>query len=659
MHRQSPIRRQSKIGNRKPVLSEANASSIRQRQAARRNVVKAQKAWMQLLRDPHFSLSPETLLKIWQGLVNAVRWHLTDCSARYASNFRDGIFAISLVRSLAAAGEVLADYLRHVRDLVWAFTGNDEFLDRSSLIVAHDPEPSGDNHERRSTNHDPRSADNGQPTNDREPPPSIEFTLASGLAQVSWRRLRASRAHAAWERRAVVRLFRVVASERKRGQAITPERLTWLAEDLHKVLFYSAARFALQVRRLNRRFEALAERLLQELGLPPMPLHVRPSLAVELATTYELPEALGNPDRNPARVKAALTPRQPRVKSTEKWQRTGEPGEARRRRAEERELKEALADRYGNFIPGAFRRRLESEADPPAVASSADGQADAAPPATLDRQQFFDLVAQALGANPRIKPGQRDAIPGGLAEALWNRLEFSRGHAERERVAFRALLDDYCNSLDNCRLTIDDLRLKSSSTSGARLEESSSALLSAALEEPGDTQSSIENRQSSIPDNRQSAIPKQSSIVKRQSSISLTALATALVLLLRSDDDDLRLTAAIVKFRAQVWIWLMLIRRGVPRGEIVLLQPEPPMDSAMLDRMDKLSHSRDPEKRAESDRLLAKHARLADEWLRWKPVIESGDLGRLLSGDEANPTLGFSELIAQLERPERIERSEK
>ena len=164
-NQQSPIRRQSASDNRQSAIRPTD----RQRAAARRNLVKAQSAWLQLLRDPNFSLSSETLLRIWQGLVNAVRWHLTDCSARYASNFRDGIFAISLVRSLAAAGELLADYVRHVRQIVWAFTGHDEFVDRSSLIVAHNPDPLGKNQEPRSTNNDLRSRINDPRSTDKGP----------------------------------------------------------------------------------------------------------------------------------------------------------------------------------------------------------------------------------------------------------------------------------------------------------------------------------------------------------------------------------------------------------------------------------------------------------------------------------------------------------
>lgn len=115
-HRRSPAANGKSQTRNHPSQIVNRQSSIhrteRQREAARRSIVKAHKAWVQLLRDPNFRLPAETLLKIWQGLVNAVRRNLTDCSAHYASRFREGIFAISLVRSLAAAGEVLADYCR-------------------------------------------------------------------------------------------------------------------------------------------------------------------------------------------------------------------------------------------------------------------------------------------------------------------------------------------------------------------------------------------------------------------------------------------------------------------------------------------------------------------------------------------------------------------
>lgn len=237
--------RKSASGNRKSAIRR-RPTSQRQREACRRNGEKGGHVWREMLRQG-FMLPAETLQRVWEGLVKCALWHLTDCSARYAPRFREGIYAMSLVRSLAAAGERIEDYARHVRHVIQAFTDC-----RFSMAHCRSPEPNLElsNSERKNSQLDTR------PSSIVDPPSSIVPILSTALAQVSWRRLRASRGHSGWERRSVVRLLRRLAAERERGQAVTGERLTLLAEDLHRVLFFAAGNFQVRLRRLNRRFEA-------------------------------------------------------------------------------------------------------------------------------------------------------------------------------------------------------------------------------------------------------------------------------------------------------------------------------------------------------------------------------------------------------------------
>jgi hypothetical protein len=487
---------QSSIPKRRYTVSDQS------RAASRLNAAKAREVWQRQRRQPGFRLPHAVLEAIHRGLVKAARWRLTNCSRRYASRFRHGVFAVSLERSLARAGETLDDYLAYVQRIVRAFAGS-------------------------STNNGPRSMD-AEPTPASSP--SIVATLATALAQVSWRRLRAFRIHAEGERLAVFRAFRQLAAEREAAGALTPGRLVRLAGDLHEALWPAWPRLPLHLRRLNRRFEALAGRLLNELGLPPMDLHVRASPAVDCAGTYSLAEALGNPLRNRGKVRAALARREPRVKPPEHWRwRTGPPGGANAR----------------------------SRTPDPAVGG------DDAGPATLE--DFRTLVERALGPNSTLKPAGPDAEAAGLAEALWERLEFRRRHALEERKRFSALVDDYLASLDS-----------------------------------GVPSSAIGNHLSSIVN-------------------SLTKLATGLVEVLRSDGEFCA-DAAVLDGRAQVWIYRMLLARRIPRRDIVLLQPEPPDTSGML--LEALTLEKAGQ-HAEAERLLGKADEITEEWGRWEKFLKS------------------------------------
>ena len=283
-----------------------------------------------MLRRPDFVLPLAVLELIRQGLLKAVFWHLTDCSARYATRFREGLFAISMVRSLAAAGEKVEDYFAHLRAVVKAFTNRRFSIDdcRPESVSPESigpeslrPESTGPQSDRRELSRsstpdlglndrglNDSAADNRQssivnlqfsgpelPAPNPEAHPPLLLTLSTALAQITWRRLRASRRHADGERRAVVHLFRKLAAERRRGETVTHARLIELAEDLHRVLFYSAGRFQRRLERLNHRCEAIAARILKELGAPPPAVHVRPSPAVDKAWAGSLPEVLANP----------------------------------------------------------------------------------------------------------------------------------------------------------------------------------------------------------------------------------------------------------------------------------------------------------------------------------------------------------------------------
>ena len=625
----SPVKRTSKVegqnsktpppGHRPSATAESASPrrgripSERRRQAARRNAVKARQAWRQMLRRPDFILPLVVLERIYQGLVNAVRWHLTDCSARYASRFREGILAISLVRSLAAAGEKLADYMAHVQRILGAFSPHPEqIVDRRPFIVAPQKPggamPEATNDDPRSTNSDrqpgPRSPGAEQPSTDPAPappaPPPLISTLATSLAQVSWRRLRASRRHAEWEQRAVVRLFRQLARERERGQAIGAERLTGLAEDLHKVLFDPAGKFQLQRRRLNRRFEALAARLLEELSLPPMDLHVRPSPAVDAATASSPPEALGNPGVAPCRVRGALKPRKPRVKSVTEWDHRHGVVKCRLP-LEDFGCRESLSEEEPSLRAGGASSSPGQDPEPARPDAAVDHRQSSTrprrsskrPAPAEDPQSLPDLVRRALGPNSSLPGGETDPVPAGLAEALGNRLELSRRRAQEECERFRGLLDDYVTSLG------DD---SACPAPGAEFPASG----------PG---------------------------------APLTALSATLVLALR-EDDDARLEAEAVRFRAQLWIYLALRTRQVARCEIVLLEPGLLSEGGLLRKIAKSLQARDAGRRAEAERLQFKADRIMAEQERWLPVIESGDIRQL--GPEEEDTASEAHRLASL-----------
>jgi len=635
-HRKSPIAHRPSTLRRRPI-------SDSQREACRRNGRKGALVWLRMLQGG-FVLPAETLQRIWEGLVKAALWHLTDCSARYASRFREGIYAISLVRSLAAAGETLADYARHLHHVVWAFTGSDETVDRNSSIVASHTESlhvqQATDNDPRSTNNDPRSPsiDPRSPNNDLRSP-NIVSILAMALAQVSWRRLRASRAHARWERRTVARLFRQVAEERDAGDRVSPQRLTCLAEDLHQVLFAAALNFEVRLRRLNHRFEALAARLLQELGLPPIPVHTRPSPAVAAATADSLAEALGNPLERPRKVRALSKPRSPRVKPAEQWDhRQGVRNPRRPSAADRRYLRsqsvglrslgpEPNSSEFGvrrSELPGSEVAASESE-------RSANPELRTSNPEISDRQSFGDLIVRALGPNPSLKPGETDSTPAGLADALWTRLETVRLQAEAERGTFGRLLDDYVASLAAAGVGCGEPGLETGV--GRRVSGAGrNPIPDSGCEMPGpdsrNRQAPIDNRQLPAPDTRH---PVSALAVTRIPAPELTALATALVLLLRDDDADertqaeRRIDAEILRFRTEIWIYLMLVTRGVGRGEIVRLHPHVPSDCGLVCRFLKLGHARDPGRRALAEFFLDQADRVATEWKRWEPVIESGD----------------------------------
>ena len=593
-----------------------------------------------MLRDG-FILPAETLHRVWEGLVKAVLWHLTDCSARYASRFREGFYALSLVRSLAAAGETLADYTRHVRQIVRAFAG----FDPGSSIAGAE-----------GTIHPPRPTD---PEPGRAHPPSLPSVLATAIAQVSWRRLRASRQHSAWERRSVVRLFRRLAQERERDAGVTSERLALLAEDLHRVLFFASQNFQVRLRRLNHRFEALAARLLQELNLPPMDLHVRPSPAVAAATADTLPEALGNPGLPPKRVRARSKPRRPRVKRPEDWEHRRGVWSPRTHSWQSFDDLEGLSratplDPAGTATPGG----APQGGAPP----STQARVPVPPPqAELDNPESFrDLVARALGPNPALKKGQADSTPAGLADALWTRLETARLQAEAEREAFAALLNDYRASLvardpgpgvGSSGSGVGDSGIGARGSEFSRPESGVPGSGSAVPqpESPGNVEA---NPESPTP-NPESPAPIPESPAPNPGP-DLTALATALVLLLRGTDADprieagRRLDAEILRFRTQIWIYLMPVTRGVARSAIAMLKPDPPSDCGLLPKFLKLRHARDPRRRALAEFYIDQEERRNTECNRWQPVIESGDIGRLLSEDEANPGRGAWGLVQQI-----------
>ena len=422
-----------------------------------------------MLRRPDFVLPLAVLELVRQGLLKAVFWHLTDCSARYATRFREGVFAISLLRSLAAAGEKVEDYFDHVRAIVKAFTHCRFAIDdcrwvssdfSSSKFGVRGPESTAalrgseraqrefpiengnlakaapldsklkdcEPGDRQSPNPNRRSQIPRPGTSDSElanselshrqsaienrqsPRPPLLLTLSTALAQITWRRLRASRRHAEWERRAVVHLFRKLAVERGRGETVAHARLVELGEDLHRVLFYSAGRFERQLERLNHRFEAIAARILKELGAPPPAVHVRPSPAVDEAGAGSLPEALANPFRAAPHVRKRSKARQPRVKPASQWQHSHQvrgPGSRRKRTPEERAEDDSGLDRDGSLKPGAFRASAIAVDD-----EIEAGQRRPAPPECEDLERFRALVACALPCRPPGRARRGPARPG-------------------------------------------------------------------------------------------------------------------------------------------------------------------------------------------------------------------------------------------------------
>ena len=251
----------------------------RVRAACRANLAKANA----VPKSIRYRATEPRLLACRANLIRAVAARRADWSARYAPSFRLGCYAMSLPRSLAAAGESEAEYERHLELFARGFAPSDQ----------------------------------------------VEKKLVRAMAKVWWRRLRALRLQSRWETnrlRARLDYAAYLADLGLAGQDHDGNT----AIELYEV-FVEELPLYNTLERLNRRFERLARVLMERRADPSA--HVEFWLrrhASESVMEKQLEVLLENPFLKPSALERQIDAelREPAVRAVTGWTwRTPEPEE--------------------------------------------------------------------------------------------------------------------------------------------------------------------------------------------------------------------------------------------------------------------------------------------------------------------------------------------
>ncbi|HUI44243.1 MAG TPA: hypothetical protein VL523_19935 [Terriglobia bacterium] len=407
------VKRQSSTDNPEPRARRRYTASDRSRQASRRNLALAREVWYRLRRAPGFKPSAKQKAAAHGGLLRAVALKLRDCSLRYAGRFRHGLRAVSLERSLALAGETLADYQAHLR---WCCGVLGQGYEATSEAMK----------------------------------------LVLGFAYASWRRLRGLRTLAEWEWLAMCGTLRRCAARRRLGVEHGAEGLVSFIRLVRGVL---GEQFFLipKLKQVENRLEALAVKVVEERGGKPLHARARPSAVVDQHERYPA-EVLGNPLVAAEKVMAALKRREARVKPPGEWEGwkagTGvnwaevlgaechqPPDDSLLRQAREREAEGRLE------LPATFEEFLKLVQDAvgegePRVASGKPGVGAEGSPASTQNSGFGNRQSSIVnGQSPDA------AVVREVAQELWRRLGMYRAQAEHEAEALRDLREAYPTSL--------------------------------------------------------------------------------------------------------------------------------------------------------------------------------------------------------------------
>src|SRR3989454_11554561 len=303
-------------------------------------------------------------------------------SPAYGTSFRHGLYCVLLGRSLELAGESREDFREHI-----------ELFDRAFAPRDHE-----------------------------------EARLVRAIAETAWRRLRAFRGQARWERLAIrYRLAEAAEKPRAGDPAARGEALAWglvaiLARDY--ALMGWLGRLSHRMKRLCR---VLIEKRLGETGEAPE-ISARP----RDTALFSMPlAALSNPFLTPSRVARALEPPPPgelKLKPVGEWWWRG----AEEIRASREPLDDPLPGEARELDYGLVRREREIEA-------SGEHDGLAAYKRLFERAFGIEAAEGGVGAVPlggtsplRLKT---------LARLAWERVEVYRREAEQEQENLKRLLE--------------------------------------------------------------------------------------------------------------------------------------------------------------------------------------------------------------------------
>jgi hypothetical protein len=324
-------------------------------------------------------------------------------SRAYGACFRHGLYAVSLRRSAALAGESQAEFDANLRRFERAFAPQD----------------------------------------------GVEGKLVRALARASWRRLRALRGQANWELRSLEYRLAEAAPGYPSDEFWRPSPAAcdqMLVDEVLGILGTSLSLYT-TLPKLSGRVERLLWALLEkQTGEAPeftWFMHRRGSLATLLAR----PEAaLDNPFLSSGLVAEALGPRPLSVQGTRRWMwsEMGKPDRLETRTIWQELAGEGKALRYGLMRGWCVDLEMRRDSD----ASGQDG-----------RQRFCELFERAFGASIRASvPNSgnsktesstaaglksNSALPEvrAAAEAAWERLEVFRRQAEQEAERLKQVLE--------------------------------------------------------------------------------------------------------------------------------------------------------------------------------------------------------------------------
>src|SRR5712692_4619017 len=297
-------------------------------------------------------------------------------SLAYGTSFRHGLYCVLLGRSLELAGESREDFREHI-----------ELFDRAFAPRDHE-----------------------------------EARLVRAIAETAWRRLRAFRGQARWERLAIqYRLAEAADKPRAGDPAARDEALAW---ELVAILARDDALMG-WLGRLSHRMKRLCRVLIEKRSGESAQLPARPRDTALLSMPLA---ALSNPFLTPSRIARALEPPRDELKPVGEWWWRGAEEIAARREL----MDDALPGEARELDYGLVRRGREIEAS-----DEHDGLA------AYERlfERAFGIEAAEGGAGAVPLSGTSPLRLKTLARLAWERVEVYRREAEQEQENLKRLLE--------------------------------------------------------------------------------------------------------------------------------------------------------------------------------------------------------------------------